>query len=218
MFQNTSSSSQSSSTGNPNRQKFVEGTVSQLARVLYSLHREYGAQPSNAIFEAITTFGDDVERNTILQSARCSAEALARKQKALQSNAKFKSSMTVFEQAQQLKEALIDKLKEEMEDAWKASECKGQDHTVTESFLETYDQIKDYRISLIEDIVHARYSQPEIDQAKERLQRVKQIESHGSNDSEDTIPLMKQIWLQLVKDFYCRKISKTLAIPRLLSR
>ena len=131
MFQNASSSSQSSSTGNPNRQKFVEGTVSQLARVLYSLHREYGAQPSNAIFEAITTFGDDVERNTILQSARCSAEALARKQKALQSNAKFKSSMTVFEQAQQLKEALIDKLKEEMEDAWRASECEGQADTVT---------------------------------------------------------------------------------------
>ena len=137
MFQNASSSSQSSSTGNPNRQKFVEGTVSQLARVLYSLHREYGAQPSNAIFEAITTFGDDVERNTILQSARCSAEALARKQKALQSNAKFKSSMTVFEQAQQL----------------------------------------------------------------------------NDNDSEDTIPLMKQIWLQLVKALLLQKNIKNTGNP-----
>jgi hypothetical protein len=100
MFQNASSSSQASPSGNRLSKKFVEGPVSQLARVLYGLHREYGAQPSNAIFEAITTFGDDVERNTILQSARCSAEALARKQKALQSNAKFKSTMSVFEQAQ----------------------------------------------------------------------------------------------------------------------
>ena len=130
MFQNASSSSQASPSSNRLSKKFVEGNVSQLARVLYSLHREYGAQPLNAIFEAITTFGDDVERNTILQSARCSAEALARKQKALQSNAKFKSSMTVFEQAQQLKEASIDQLKVEMIEAWEASQCEGQSDTV----------------------------------------------------------------------------------------
>ena len=146
MFQNASSSSQASPSGNRLSKKFVEGTVSQLARVLYGLHRENGAQPSNAIFEAITTFGDDVDRNTILQSARCSAEALARKQKALQSNAKVKSSISVFEQAQQLKEGCINTMTEEMEDAWRASETEGQSDSVTAAFLETYEQLKSYLI------------------------------------------------------------------------
>ncbi len=96
---NGNSSSQASPSTNQRNQKYVEGTVSQLARVIYGLHRNFGAQPSNAIFEAINTFGDDVDRGTILQAARCSAEALSRKQKALLSNAKSKTSMTVFEQA-----------------------------------------------------------------------------------------------------------------------
>ena len=43
--------------------KFVEGTVSQLARILYELHTDYGSQPVTAIEMAIETFGDDVERN-----------------------------------------------------------------------------------------------------------------------------------------------------------
>jgi uncharacterized membrane-anchored protein len=45
-------------------------------------------------------------------------------------------------------------------------------------------------IQLKEDVVRARYSKTEIDEAKDRLQRVKQIDELGSNDSEDTIPLM----------------------------
>ena len=70
-----------SSRGGPNKIKFVEGSVTQLARVLYAIHEENGAQPETAIFEAIKTFGDDVDRNKILNAARSSAEALTRKQK-----------------------------------------------------------------------------------------------------------------------------------------
>jgi hypothetical protein len=119
---------------------------------------------------------------TRLQAARNSADALARKLKALQS--------TVFEQAQQLKEASIDKLKEEMVESWNAAQCEGQDDTVTAAFLETSEKIRDYRIHLKDDILKAQYSSTEIDEAKERLQRVKQIESCGSNDSHDGTDLV----------------------------
>jgi hypothetical protein len=125
--------------------------------------------------------------------------------------------MTVFEQAQQLKEVSIDQLKEEMIEAWEASQCEGQSDTVTEAFLDTYEKIKSYRIHLKVDIVKARYSPTEIDEAKERLQRIKQIESHGSNDSEDTIPLMKQIWLQLVQALLLQKTFKNSGLPPSLS-
>ena len=73
--------------------KFVEGSVSQLARVLYAIHEEHGAQPESAILEAIKTFGDDVDRN---KAARSSAEALARKQKTLQGSGKFKTTYDIF--------------------------------------------------------------------------------------------------------------------------
>ena len=52
------------------------------------------AQPETAIFESIRAFGDDVDRNKILNAARSSAEALVRKQRSLQSIAKFKPTMT----------------------------------------------------------------------------------------------------------------------------
>ena len=75
MFSTTSSSMRTS------KAKFVEGSVTQLARMLYAIHEEHGAQPETAILEAIRTFGDDVDRNKILNAARSSAEALVRKQK-----------------------------------------------------------------------------------------------------------------------------------------
>ena len=89
--------------------------------MLYAIHEENGAQPETAIFEAIKTFGDDVDRNKILNAARSSAEALTRKQKSLQSNAKFKPTMTVAEKAKELKQASVLKLYSEMEDAWDMS-------------------------------------------------------------------------------------------------
>jgi hypothetical protein len=79
--------------------------------------------------------------------------------------------------------------------------------------LETYEQLKSYVIQLKEDVVRARYSKTEIDEAKDRLQRVKQIDELGSNDSEDTIPLMKQIWLQLVKALLLQKNFKNSSNP-----
>ena len=60
--------------------------------------------------------------------------------------------------------------------------------------MDTYNQIRFCRDALKDDIVSATYSPAEIDHAKERLHRIKIIESHGVNDSEseDTIPLMNK--------------------------
>jgi hypothetical protein len=62
------------------RPKFVEGTVYQLAKVLYELHVGQEAQPAIAIQEALKTFGHDSDRSPIVQDARESAEALTERE------------------------------------------------------------------------------------------------------------------------------------------
>jgi hypothetical protein len=71
MFAKSESKSEMSRNQNRNQnrnqpRKFVEATVSQLARVLYDLHTDYGSQPVTAIEMAIDTFGDDVEYSRFL--------------------------------------------------------------------------------------------------------------------------------------------------------
>jgi hypothetical protein len=41
-----------------------------------------------------------------------------------------------------------------------------------------------------------------------RLEKIKKIESRGRNESEDSIPLMKILWLQLVKALLLQKDDK----------
>ena len=172
--------------GRPNKLKFVEGSVTQLARVLYSIHEENGAQPEIAIFEAIKTFGDDVDRNKILNAARSSAEALTRKQKSLQSNAKFKPTMTVAEKAKELKQASILKLYSEMADAWEASREPGSSSSQSDQFRDTYESLRACREQLKEDILNDDYTTEEIDQAAFRLEKIKKIDSRGGNESENS--------------------------------
>ena len=194
--------------GRRNKLKFVEGSVTQLARVLYSIHEENGAQPETAILEAIKTFGDDVDRNKILNAARSSAEALTRKQKSLQSNAKFKPTMTVAEKAKELKTATILKLYLEMEDAWDASQEPGSSSTLVNQFRDTYESLRACREQLKEDILNDDYSTEEIDQAAFRLEKIKKIDSRGGSESENSIPLMKGLWLQLVQALLLQKDDK----------
>ena len=87
--------------------KFVEGTVHQLARVLYEVHSENESQPTVAIQEALRMFGDDLDRNTILQDAKISAEALVLKRTILLSTQTSQPTMTVFEQAEKIKQGHI---------------------------------------------------------------------------------------------------------------
>ena len=98
----------------PAKQTFADGTVQQLARALYVVHRNFESQSTEAIREAIRTFGDDPDRNAILQAAQCAAEALERKGFILLNSSKSQNTMTVFEQMVSLKEIRIKKLEKEL--------------------------------------------------------------------------------------------------------
>ena len=52
------------------KQTFTDGTVQQLARALYVVHTNFETQPTEAIREAIRTFGDDPDRNVNTEFSR----------------------------------------------------------------------------------------------------------------------------------------------------
>jgi hypothetical protein len=155
----------SASLGRSDKPKFVEGSVNQLARVLYAIHEEHGAQPETAILEAIKTFGDDVDRNKILNAARSSAEALTRKQKTLQGSGKFKPTVTVFDKAKELKLATIARLKQEMDDALNAAHEPGTNVEEINQYNEIYDSLQSCREQLKADILNDEYSTEEVEEA-----------------------------------------------------
>jgi hypothetical protein len=133
---------------------------------------------------------------------------LARKQKTLMSGAKSKKTMTIFEQAQQTKEHSLAKLKTEMLEAWNAAQEPGIPLTANQQFMDTYEQIQAYRWQLKEDLREADYTEEELAHAAQRLEKIKKIEERGVIDSESTIPMMKEIWLQLVKTLLLQKDNK----------
>ena len=154
----------SASLGRSDKPKFVEGSVNQLARVLYAIHEEHGAQPETAILEAIKTFGDDVDRNKILNAARSSAEALTRKQKTLQGSGKFKPTVTVFDKAKELKLSIV-RLKQEMDDALNAAHEPGTNVEEINQYNEIYDSLQSCREQLKADILNDEYSTEEVEEA-----------------------------------------------------
>jgi hypothetical protein len=105
--------------------KFVEGTVHQLARVLYEVHSENESQPTGAIQEAIRMFGEDLDRNTILQEAKISAEALVLKRTILLNTKTSQPTLTVFEQAEKIKQIHISKLQTDMEEVYAEAQEEG---------------------------------------------------------------------------------------------
>ena len=58
------------------------------------------------------------------------------------------------------------------------------------------------------NILNDDYSTEEVEEAALRLEKIKKIESRGRNESEDSIPLMKILWLQLVKALLLQKDDK----------
>jgi hypothetical protein len=134
---------------------------------------------------------------------------LARKQKTLMNGSKSKTTMTVYEQAEQMKEMSLAKLKTEMLEAFEAAREPGIPETVRQQFLTTYEEIQAYRWQLKEDLRQADYTEEEISQATLRLEKIKTIEDRGGNASENTILMMKEIWLQLVKTLLLQKNNKS---------
>jgi hypothetical protein len=183
--------------------KFVEGTVHQLARVLYEVHSENESQPTVAIQEALRMFGEDLDRNTILQDAKISAEALVLKRTILLSTKTSQPTMTVFEQAEKIKQSHISKLQTDMD----ATYSEAQESTANEEggssdyedLMQKYWDINQYREKLKEDILQAEYTEEELSQAERRIEKIKQIESRGKSEIEDPTLQMKEIWKQLVQ-------------------
>ena len=122
----------------PAKQTFADGTVQQLARALYVVHTNFESQPTEAIREAIRTFGDDPDRNIILQAARCAAEALERKGFIILNSSKSQSTMTVFEQLVSLKQIRITKLEKELRKIHEADSKESSEGSTDTSSQEEY--------------------------------------------------------------------------------
>jgi hypothetical protein len=117
--------------------------------------------------------------------------------------------MTVFEMARELKSANIVRLKEEMDDAWETAHEPGASTETARQFFETYNSIRSCREQMKQDLIDIDYSTEEIDFATQRLDKIKKIDARGRNESEDSIPLMKGLWLQLVKALLLQKDDKS---------
>ena len=209
MFKSKTSVPQSSpSLGMPTH-KFVEGTVYQLARVLYAVHRDNESQPADAIHEAIKTFGDDLDRNTILQSARISAEALNRKKPLLFKTQKTATTLTVFEQAESLKKSRIASMDRELVNMHEAAlvheDTEGSAEQDTLALWAEYNERHDIRSGLKQEVRDAIYSDEEISLATQRLQRIEQIDNRRGEAVDTTAAQMKNVWRQLVQALLLQK-------------
>ena len=189
--------------------KFVEGTVYQLARVLYAVHRDNESQPADAIHEAIKTFGDDLDRNTILQSARISAEALNRKKLLLFKTQKTATTLTVFEQAESLKKSRIASMDRELVNMHEAAlvheDTEGSAQQDTLAMWAEYNERHDIRSGLKQEVRDAIYSDEEISLATQRLQRIEQIDNRRGEAVDTTAAQMKNVWRQLVQALLLQK-------------
>jgi hypothetical protein len=195
--------------------KFMEGTVYQLARALYAVHAENETQPANAIQDAIRIFVNDKDRNTILQAAKGAAEAIIRKRAIQLKTTKSQQSMTISEQAEHLKIQLIARLKSEMMTTWEASQQQDSEGTTSDdrsNFEDKYYSLDTYRQSLKEDVRTATYSDTEIEEASQRLQRKKRYDSVGSDNLEDIVIQIAIIWRQLTQALLLQK-GKTHGSP-----
>ena len=204
---------QSSPQGMPSKlPKFVEGTVYQLARALYAVHAENETQPANAIQVAIRIFVNDQDRNKILQAAKGTAEAITRKRAIQLKTTKSQQSMTISEQAEQLKIQLIARVKINRDAAWEDSQSEGTTEEETSRSEANYYSLQKYRETLKEEVQTATYSDAEIDEASQRLQRKKRYDNVGSDDLEDIVIQMAIIWRQLTQALLLQK-DKTQGPP-----
>jgi hypothetical protein len=97
-------------------------------------------------------FGEDLDRNTIiLQEAKISAEALVLKRTILLNTKTSQPTMTVFEQAEKLKQIHMSKLQTDMEEVYAEAQEEGGS-TDNEELMRKYWGINRYREKLKNDI------------------------------------------------------------------
>jgi len=192
--------------------KFVEGTVYQLARTLYEIHTAYESLPASAIQDTMQRMSDNPDRKVLLIAARSQADVLARKRLIIVSTGKPqpRTSLTVFEQAQLMKEQMIKRLKSEnsifiakaqIEMAEPTTPVKTKKGLVTTA-NRTSDQIK----ALQQELEEAVYSVEETAKAAARLQRIKKMDQQ-TDESEDTTLQMSVIWKTLVQALLLLKLA-----------
>jgi len=190
--------------------KFVEGTVYQLARALYEIHTAYESLPSSAIQDTMQRMSDIPDRKVLLIAARSQADVLARKRMLIVSTGKAqpRTSLTVFEQAQLMKQAKIKRLTSENKIfiAKSKKELAGPSTPVKKELVSkatiTANKIK----TLESELEEAEYSPKEITKATARLQRIKGMDQQ-TDESEDTILQMSIIWKQLVQALLLLKLA-----------
>jgi rubrerythrin len=154
-------------------------------------------------------FGEDLDRNTILQEAKISAEALVLKRTILLNTKTSQPTLTVFEQAEKIKQIHISKLQTDMDTTYaeaqeSTAEMEGGSSDY-EDLMQKYWDINQYREKLKNDIFQADYSEEELRQAEQRIEKIRQIENRGKSESEDLTSQMKEIWKQLVQSLLLLK-------------
>ena len=196
-----------------NKPKFVEGTVYQLARALYEVHTAHEAQPSSAIQETLQRMSDNVDRKALLLAARSRAEALARRRLIVINSGKpQQQQLTVFEQAQLLAQQEIKKLKSEIRILNKQNKVKKAQPSTPVKKLASSKITTKVREKLLQAIAlerqveEADYNPKQIEEAIARLQRIKKMDQQ-TDESEDTVPQMVNIWKQLAQALLLQKLA-----------
>ena len=151
------------------------------------------------------TFGHDPDRNPIVQAAKSSAEALNRKRILLFNTTKSHPTTSIFEQAEISKKHLITNLGNKLEKMHHQNTQQGEEEGNEEVNWAEYEEIHERRTLLKTQLQNADYSEDEIKQSTERLNKIKEIDSRGNNESEDTVAQMKSIWKQLVQALLLQK-------------
>jgi hypothetical protein len=194
--------------------KFVEGTVYQLARTLYEIHTAYESLPASAIQDTMQRMSDNPDRKVLLIAARSQADVLARKRLIIVSTGKPQPriSLTVFEQAQLMKQTKIKRLvtenqifvtkpkKSKKEVAIPSTPAQTLFPTGAASTVEI--KIK----KLQRELEEAVYSEKETVKAAARLQRIQKMDQQ-TDESEDTTLQMSIIWKTLVQALLLLKLA-----------
>ena len=199
-----------------NKPKFVEGTVYQLSRALYEIHTLHESQPSFAIQETLQRMSDNEDRKVLLLAARSRSEALARKRMMIihSGKAQPQQKLTVFEQAQLLAQQEIKALKSKLKA--KVQKAKVESAEPTTPVKEKSDTLIIFKtqakgmishIALLErQVEEASYTPKQIEDATARLKRIKSMDQQ-TDESEDTVPQMANIWKQLAQALLLQKLA-----------
>ena len=187
--------------------KFVEGTLCQLAKTLYEIHTAHEAQPSAAVQEAVQRLSGDPDRKTIVNDANAVVVSLTRKAQKLLVTA-ASPAPNVFGQAVIMKQATVAALQKDLEKFTALADLATDQEQKSQVDMERL-RAEAYIKKVQQQIVDVDYTREEIEQARLRIQKIKDMESLSVDESENTILQMSKIWHQLVQAILlCKLTSK----------